>query len=461
MNGSFRFARFHDQFLLTNDAGRFAFLPPEDFFRFVHHQLPHDSETWQRLQENFFCYDTDREVYLRSVMAAVRENHAHLFSPTSLFILAVTNRCNNACVYCQANGGAKCADLDIPTARKIIDRIAASPAKHLTIEFQGGEPLMNFPILQEVVRYSREKLNGKDVSFALVSNLSLVTEEVADWIAENNISVSTSLDGPKFLHDLQRPRKDRDSSYEAMLRGLARLRVRNRSVGAIQTTTRVALPYAREIVETYASLGFQSVFLRPLTCLGAAKRRWNEIGYTPEEFLAFYREGLQAVFELNQQGTFFLENHTAIFASKLFCNGGQNYMELRSPCGAALGQLAFTASGNVYTCDEGRMMAEMGDDAFKLGNVFENGYDEWLNSNICKAVCSASLLETLPGCCDCVYQPYCGVCPVVHYAQTGLLHCNPLHSERCKIYHGMLDTLFELFYRKDDEKIAFLKQWIS
>ena len=163
MNGSFRFARFHDQFLLTNDAGRFAFLPPEDFSRFVHHQLPHDSETWQRLQENFFCYDTDREVYLRSVMAAVRENHAHLFSPTSLFILAVTNRCNNACVYCQANGGAKCADLDIPTARKIIDRIAASPAKHLTIEFQGGEPLMNFPVLQEVVRYSREKLNGQDV----------------------------------------------------------------------------------------------------------------------------------------------------------------------------------------------------------------------------------------------------------------------------------------------------------
>lgn len=69
MNGSFRFARFHDQFLLTNDAGRFAFLPPEDFFRFVHHQLPHDSETWQRLQENFFCYDTDREVYLRSVIS--------------------------------------------------------------------------------------------------------------------------------------------------------------------------------------------------------------------------------------------------------------------------------------------------------------------------------------------------------------------------------------------------------
>lgn len=87
MNGSFRFARFHDQFLLTNDAGRFAFLPPEDFSRFVHHQLPHDSETWQRLQENFFCYDTDREVYLRSVMAAVREIMPIYFHPQACLSL--------------------------------------------------------------------------------------------------------------------------------------------------------------------------------------------------------------------------------------------------------------------------------------------------------------------------------------------------------------------------------------
>lgn len=87
MNGSFRFARFHDQFLLTNDAGRFAFLPPEDFSRFVHHRLPHDSETWQRLQENFFCYDTDREVYLRSVMAAVREIMPIYFHPQACLSL--------------------------------------------------------------------------------------------------------------------------------------------------------------------------------------------------------------------------------------------------------------------------------------------------------------------------------------------------------------------------------------
>lgn len=141
MNGSFRFARFHDQFLLTNDAGRFAFLPPEDFSRFVHHQLPHDSETWQRLQENFFCYDTDREVYLRSVMAAVRENHAHLFSPTSLFILAVTNRCNNACVYCQANGGAKCADLDIPTREKSLTALPRPQQSTLPSNFKAASRL--------------------------------------------------------------------------------------------------------------------------------------------------------------------------------------------------------------------------------------------------------------------------------------------------------------------------------
>ena len=110
-------------------------------------------------------------------------------------------------------------------------------------------------------------------------------------------------------------------------------------------------------------------------------------------------------------------------------------MELRSPCGAGIGQVAITANGNVYTCDEGRMMAEAGDEAFCLGNVFDHDYDDWIHSSCCEAICSASLLDTLPGCCDCVYKPYCGVCPVVNYAIYGnIMHVS---SERCKIYKGI------------------------
>ena len=91
-------------------------------------------------------------------------------------------------------------------------------------------------------------------------------------------------------------------------------------------------------------------------------------------------------------------------------------MELRSPCGAGIGQIAYYYDGNIYTCDEGRMLAEMGDDSFKLGNVYDNTYDELINCNNCKAACISSVLESLPTCHDCVYSPYCGTCPVTNLA---------------------------------------------
>ena len=105
------------------------------------------------------------------------------------------------------------------------------------------------------------------------------------------------------------------------------------------------------------------------------------------------------------------EGHAATFFSKILHGYPVNYMELRSPCGATLGQMAYYTNGDVFTCDEGRMLYEMGNDAFRLGNVWENTYSQLVHSSTCRAVCLASITESIPGCCDCVYQPYCGVCP--------------------------------------------------
>ena len=103
------------------------------------------------------------------------------------------------------------------------------------------------------------------------------------------------------------------------------------------------------------------------------------------------------------------------------------------------------------------MMAEMGDEAFRLGNVLDNTYNDWIQSSNCQAVCSASLLDTLPGCCDCVYKPYCGVCPVINYA----IHGNVTHvsTERCKIYKGILDILFEFIMKRDEKIMMLFEEW--
>ena len=460
MIADFRFGRFMDHILMTNDAGRFAFLTPDEFNLFVHDCLPHDGTLWQNLRDRYFCYEGSREVYLRDIQNAVRNNHAYLFRPTSLFIFALTNRCNNRCVYCQAAGNTSAHDMTPAAAERIVERIAESGIRQVSIEFQGGEPLLNFDAIRQVVFSAETLLKNCAFDFSLVSNLAYMNDEIADFIEQHHVSVSTSLDGPRLLHDLNRPAADHRSSYDLMLHGLEMLQRRGIPVGGIQTTTRASLPYAKEIVQMYRTLGMNAVFLRPLTRLGAAARVWDAIGYTPEEFLHFYREGLMEILRINKEGIFFSESHAAIFLAKLLGEAAPNYMELRSPCGAGIGQLAFTANGDVFTCDEGRMVAETGDMLFKLGNVYENGYNDWMNSSTCKAVCSSSFLETLPTCCDCVYQPYCGVCPVVNYCLEGSLRPKAPNNDRCKIYKGMIEILLDYFLRQDEETIDIFKRWL-
>lgn len=134
-------------------------------------------------------------------------------------------------------------------------------------------------------------------------------------------------------------------------------------------------------------------------------------------------------------------------------------MELRSPCGATVGQVAYYYDGNIYTCDEGRMIAQMGDDSFCLGNVFESSYYNLVKCDSCKAICGASILECLPGCSDCVYSPYCGTCPATTYALEHSIYTRSYKNYRCKTYSGMLDILFELLL--NDENKSIFESWIE
>ena len=107
----------------------------------------------------------------------------------------------------------------------------------------------------------------------------------------------------------------------------------------------------------------------------------------------------------------------------------------------------------------GRMLHEMGQSTFSLGNVYDSTYKDLIENSVCKTVCVSSILETIPACCDCVYQPYCGTCPVVNYAMSGdVLEKHP-RSYRCMIYSGILDYLFEKFYEKDKEIVKVLNSW--
>ena len=461
-NNYFNFKQWKDKMLLTNEQGRYILLGKRDFLNLVNKRYDLLSkEILLTLKDRFFIYDIDEDVFIEKVANAYRDNKQYLFSATSLHIFVMTNACNMCCVYCQAQDSAqeKKGKMQEMTAKAAVDIALQSPNEYLTFEFQGGEPLLNFETIKYIVEYSEQNKNHKQIQYSLVTNTLLLNEEMIQFFKKYDVSISTSLDGCKEVHNSNRPKIDGDGTYDYVSRNIKWLQSNDIQVGAIETTTKISLKNAEKIIETYHNLGLNHLFIRPLTPLGYAKEHWAEIGYEPEEFLKFYKQCILILLEHNRNGIRMSEGHARIFLKKILTGYSENYMELRSPCGAGIGQMAYYYDGNIYTCDEGRMVAEMGDQMFCLGNVNYSTYDDLMENRVCKVTCQASVLESLPGCCDCVYHPYCGVCPVISYASDNSIYTRESNVYRCKIYKGILDILFEILLEEPGAE-DILKAWI-
>ena len=456
----FNFKEFKGKILLTNDFGKYVFLDKADFKKLVSRKIDINSSLGQSLIDAGMIYEGTDLQFSEESEGLMRRMKSHLASATSLHIFVVATACNMNCIYCQANNGT-----DVPNcymseeiAERAVDIALQSPEKHLSFEFQGGEPLLNYSVIKHVVEYTEKKKLDHSIEYNLVSNLSLLTYDMIDFLKEYGFSISTSVDGVKKIHDINRPFRNGKGTFDEVAKKIDLLRKAGLNVGAIETTTKYGLKYPRELIRTYIELGFQSIFIRHLTQLGKAKKEWDAIGYTAEEFLRFYREALDEIIRMNKANRPIQEHHASILMKRINAIP-VNYMELRSPCGGGVGQLAFYADGRVFTCDEGRMLGEMGNNAFQLGTVWDDNYSSLISMPSCKTLCQASTLETIPSCCECVYQPYCGTCPVVSYAVYNDIMEKQPGSFRCKIYSGMLDYLFELLMDGDRETTEILSKW--
>lgn len=455
----FNFKERDNNYLITNDLGKYAFLSKNDFKKLIQKQ-DLDLEVKEELLNKGFIYETDEEIFATNMAMKLRRTKEYLLAPTTLHIFVVSKNCNFNCIYCQAGNLNQNENFNMSkeTAKKAVEIAMESPSDYLTFEFQGGEPLINFEAIKYIVEYSKSIANGKFIEYNLVSNLTLLTDEMIEFFIQNDVSICTSIDGNRELQNINRPYGKADS-YNETTNKIKKLKEKQINVSAIETTTKYSLSRYKEIVDEYINLGLKSIFIRPLTKLGKADNNWKNIGYSAEEFLEFYRKTLEYIIQKNKQGIFLSEGHSDIFLKKILLNQPVNYMELRSPCGGAIGQLAYYYDGNVYTCDEGRMLSEMGDDSFKVGNVYENNYKDLVQSDCTKAMCISSCIECLPYCNTCAYMPYCGTCPVINLAQDDNIFAQNPREYRCKIYSGILDTLFDYIEHKPDV-VEIFKNWI-
>ena len=148
-------------------------------------------------------------------------------------ILQVTQACNLSCSYCpfanktdnvyQRNHSGK--KMNWETAKKSIDLFeeCSSEIDEVSITFYGGEPFLNFPLIQKVIDYSNKLFIGKKVRYALTTNGTLLTDVIIDYIFKNNISVMFSIDGPASIHDMNRKKADGSGSYDEAVRNLKKL----------------------------------------------------------------------------------------------------------------------------------------------------------------------------------------------------------------------------------------------
>jgi His-Xaa-Ser system radical SAM maturase HxsB len=262
--------------------------------------------------------------------------------------------------------------------------------------------------------------HAKRLSFVIATNLALLDDEVLDFCEAHAVYLSTSLDGPEALHNHNRRRPGQDS-WSRTVAGIRRIheRLGRDWVSALMTTTQASLDQPKEIIDTYVELGLTDIFLRPISPYGFALRTRAEAGYDVDQWLAFYNAGLDYIIELNRQGTPLTEVYTAIVAKKMFTNLDPGYVDLTSPAGIGIGALAYNYDGDIYAADEGRMLAEMNDHTFRLGNLATHTYADVMLSDALLDPLEKSLTLSVPMCTTCAFEPFCGADPLYHHATTG------------------------------------------
>lgn len=447
--GFFRFKQLNGKYLLTNEIGKYSFLTHRQFDLFLCGRMEKSApDLYNELENNGFIKN---KIDFDDFSWRYSSHNFFLGQGTSLHIVVVTLRCDHSCIYCQTSSSslkAKELDMDINTAQKVVDIIFESPNRNITIEFQGGEPLVNFETLKFIVNYAikKNKQMKKNLRFTLVSNFSFMNKKIINYLIGNNFSICTSLDGSERIHNKNRLIFGKKNSYKNTVRCLRVLKKEFKKgslsfkPAALATIVRSCLSYPKEIVDEYVSLGLENIHLRPVSPFGTAGNLWKEISYSAEDFIIFYKQALDYILDLNIKGKKISEGFAKIFLTKILTDENPNYMDIRSPCGAGIGQLAYNFNGDVYTCDEGRMLSRIGDESFKIGNVKENTYKEIINNPTTKVICVASLLDNLPECYNCVYKPYCGVCPLYNHKKNS----NVFKKSEflCKVYGSILDYLF-------------------
>lgn len=472
MNENIPFIRFNhlwnDKIVMTNIFWDSIVLWNEEFDNYINWKEL-DTSLKNELEEKMFFKTSNYEE--EAVSKYTKRNYINFIWPT-LHIIVLTKWCNHQCKYCHAAADFRYTDdslkLNKSDAEKIVDIILSSPARSLTIEFQWGEPTSNMEILEHIINYSEKqnKVTKKKIKYALVSNLTMVDEAMLEKLFTfPNLSISTSIDWDKKVHDFNRLMiSDRKSvsSFDTIVEKINLIRSweekkwKKLLFWAMWVITIKTLPKYKELIDTYIELWFDSIFLKKLNWLWFASKTKNFLWYSNEELLEFYKNYFSYLMDKNEEWIFIRDWFLDIVIKKIINPDQINFMDLRSPCWAGIWQIAYDYTWKIYTCDEWRMVE---DDVFLVWDK-DNNLQELIQNDTVWAMMDASIVESLP-CDTCAYAPFCWVCPIESYQARWNIYTNQIFDSHCKFFMFLFDYIFEILSEKPEREYNYIKNYLD
>jgi len=460
----FKLDRFNDhEYIITNMSGEYHLIDNEKIEKLINLDLPEADSNFADLRSKQFIYYPNEKAPLELLGLKYRTKLSRLALFTNLHIFVVTLRCDHSCPYCQVSRQSEdknSFDMTQEMADKSIDFVFKSPSPAVKIEFQGGEPLLNFDLVKYIVHKAEEinQVERRDLQFVIATTLSLLTDDILLFCKEHDIVISSSLDGPETLHNTNRPRPGKNS-HQKFIEGLNKARnvLGFDKVSALMTTTDNSLNHVKEIIDEYVDLGFDGIFLRSLSPYGFAIKTKKFLAYQVDSWLEFYKEGLDYIIELNKKGVNFTEYYSSVILSKMLTSNDPGFVDLMNPSGIGIAAIVFNYDGNVYASDESRMLAEMNDETFNLGNILKDSYEDIILSDKLLDPLEDSFTLSAPMCSDCSYESYCGADPIYHHATQKDMVGRKYESDFCRKNMSIFKHLINLMESDKATKQLFLR----
>ena len=338
--------------------------------------------------------------------------------------LHVAHTCNLNCSYCFASQGKYHGDravMSYEVGKQALDFLIANSGtrRNLEVDFFGGEPLMNFQVVKDLVAYARsiEKEKGKNFRFTLTTNGVLVDDEVIEWANRECSNVVLSLDGRKEIHDRFRVDYAGNGSWEKIVPKFQKfVEARGGKEYYMRGTFTHANPDFLKDIEVMLELGFNELSMEPVVCAAG-----DPSGLTEEDMAIVmdqYEKLAELMLQKDKEGKPFTFYHYMIDLS-----GGPCIYKRISGCGSGTEYMAVTPWGDLYPCHQ-----FVGEERFKLGNIWDGVTNAEIQNEF--AACN---VYAHPECRDCWARLYCsGGCAANAYHATGSV--TGVYKDGCKLF---------------------------